>query len=84
MTFREMIAMTNVNQNMNKNLLIKIEGIKSRIIPYLYVEYPDRYNIETLKKMAKFKKIKGYYKMKRSKLIQALTRPSNESYFISE
>ena len=38
--------------------------------------------METQKKMAKFKKIKGYYKMKRIELIKALERPTDELYFI--
>lgn len=78
MTFTEMIFMTNTD----RSLLTKIEGIKSRTLSYLYVEYPEKYNMETLKKMAKFKKIKGYYKMKRIELIKALERPTDELYFI--
>ena len=73
---------TNVSQD-DKDLYFRLQNIFDILDNYMYVEYPDRYiNIE-LHRMAKFKKIKKQYKMKRYYLIKALKRPNDESYYIS-
>ena len=71
---------TNVSQD-NEGLYYRLQNIFDIIDNYMYVEYPDRYlNIE-LHRMAKFKKIKQQYNMKRSRLIKALQRPRDEVYY---
>lgn len=71
---------TNNSQD-NRDLYYRLQHIFDIMDDYMYVEYPDRYlNIE-LRRMARFKKIKKQYKMKRSLLLKALRRPVNEVYY---
>ena len=75
--------------NCNNNIVplsiqMKIENIRKKICHYLYIEFPEKYNVETLRQFAKFKKIKHFYRMRRSALIRNLRRPANESYHICE
>ena len=71
----------NIEQIKLKN---KIDKINKQIIKYLYVENPDKYNVNELKSMAKFKKIKKYYRLRRSHLVKKLSRPENEIYYLED
>lgn len=50
---------------------------------YLYIEYPEKYNVSELRMFAKFKDTKHLYKKKRLQLVRILTRPENETYTLS-
>lgn len=54
----------------------EVMEIIEKIKPYLYIEYPDNYDIEKLREFAIFKNVKKCKNMKRSKLISFLSRPS--------
>lgn len=80
---------TNRYGNSNNNIVplsiqMKIEDTRKKICDYLYIEFPEKYNVETLRQFAKFKNIKHFYRMKRIALIRHLKRPVNESYYICE
>lgn len=67
--------------NDHKDLYFRLQKIFDSIDSYLYVDYPDRFLNVELHRMARFKKIKNQYKMKRSSLIKAMQRPFDEVYY---
>ena len=71
---------TNMFEISNKN----IDKFRERLNEYFYVDYPDNYNIDMLRKMARFKKIKKWYKMKRSVIVKQLERPKDKLYYVPE
>lgn len=72
---------TQVYQVFDSAIYYEAVALLDNIDSFLYVEYPDKFNIHDLKSLARFKKIKKYYKKNRSQLIRALRRPSDELYF---
>lgn len=49
---------------------------------YMYIEYPEKYNVIELKQLASFKNIRKCHKKKRNQLIKSLTRPKDEIYYL--
>ena len=71
----------NIEQKKLKN---RMDKTNKKIFKYLYVENPDKYNVSELKSMAKFKKIKKYYRLRRSHLVKKLSRPENAIYYLED
>ena len=67
--------------NDQKDLYFKLQKIFDNIDTYLYVDYPDRFLNVELHRMARFKKIKNQYKMRRTSLIKEMQRPFDEVYY---
>lgn len=74
-------TMNDFNEETNKNYEIMTRNL-NKIKRYLYVVYPNEYNVEELRMFAKFKNIKKIYKRNRSSLIGSLRRPKHETYVI--
>ena len=74
-------SVNNLNLETYKNYEIMIRNL-NKIKRYLYVVYPNNYNVKELSMMAKFKNIKKIYKRNRSSLIASLRRPKDEIYAI--
>lgn len=50
---------------------------------FLYIEYPNKFNVIELKQLARFKNVRKVNKRNRSQLIHSLRRPQNERYNLS-
>jgi hypothetical protein len=65
-------------------LYTKIQWTFDQLDKYLYVECPEKYNVLQLKQFARFKKINGFFIMKRRDLINMLSRPCDMLYYLEE
>lgn len=72
----------NLNSVFQSTHYSQMKKLCEKIQNYLYVENPKTFSNTDLKQMAKFKRIKKYYKMNRSKLLYHLKRPKHELYFL--
>ena len=64
------------------DMYLRLQDIFDILDTYMYVDYPSKYNVDQLRSMAKFKKVKKYSTLNRAKLINALKRPKNEVYYL--
>lgn len=62
-----------------KDVLDAFDDIKQ----FLYIEYPNKFNVIELKQLARFKNVRKVNKRNRSQLIHSLRRPQNERYNLS-
>lgn len=60
----------------------KMNDLKEGLNEYFYVDYPDKYDVPALRRMACFKQIPKWYKMKRSVLIRMLRRPGDKLFYV--
>lgn len=63
-------------------LYYRLHGLFDSLDAYLYMEYPERYGISEVHMMARFKKIKKHWGMKKTALVRALRRPVDEVYYL--
>lgn len=59
-----------------------IEKTRTLLCRYLFIEYPDKYKLEDLRLLAKYKGVKRWYNKKRSHLVRDLRRPKDQLYYI--
>ena len=57
-------------------------NLRDNLNEYFYVDNPDKYDVDMLRKFAKFKNVKKNYKMKRSLLIRNLRRDPEKLYYV--
>tara|TARA_B110000261_G_C12963437_1_gene309524 strand:- start:165 stop:752 length:588 start_codon:yes stop_codon:yes gene_type:complete len=55
---------------------------KKSFIDYCWIDFPEHYNVNQLKQVARLKGIVNYTKMNRKKLVSILKRPMNLSYVL--
>lgn len=63
-------------------LYYRLHGLFDSLDAYLYMEYPERYGISEMHMMARFKKIKKHWGMKKTALVRALRRPVDDVYYL--
>ena len=61
-----------------KDVLNAFDDIKQ----FLYIEYPNSFNVTELRQLARFKNVRKVNKRNRSQLIHSLRRPNDEIYIL--
>jgi hypothetical protein len=61
-------------------LQTRFKAVLLKIRPYMYILSPENHSVHTLRVIALMKGVPKAYKMRRSQLVRALTRPKNEIY----